>query len=923
MEDLHLIASHVESCFDGFHKACDGLRKADISTKRKILPWNINDELGRFRLWCGNAAAHRRGKSSLDYKLREASHIRDRVLELLKNLCTVIQEANEIITGQRVPWDELSDSDSEISDDELPRKSGEETDTTELQQLMSNIAEIVTCLMRLSMAIRNPAPHDQFKESKNIDTSHYEAFDIDHVRGKFPRAEEYLVIRLGKAISRRRQYLQYRDEHQKKLKQGLEQPESAPDVAPRTIVAPSEKIESTVASSIPLTMKATGSFIDLDENNYYEDALSQTSYASSTNDPTKLRPPPLPEQGQDGTPFECPLCFRLTSVRQVSAWHKHVYRDLHPYVCSHEECKIPDTTYESRHDWFNHELHAHRVWWQCIESCDFSSHSKIEFRDHLSRSHPEWSSKDRQEDLMRTCERQQSMDAKAECPLCQHSLSSFTQFRRHLGKHHEELALFALPSHKRHDQDENDIEDGSDSRSFPSSVSLGRSISAEYVGSNESIGEAKQDIAEYLGSEDPDAVFQCLENNCGETFPDQNALREHSLLIHKEAPIVECRVCLDNLPATKTAKPDCGHHICYSCLKRLFTISVRGLGYMASGCCLDKPIPVKHVEHLFDDKFKRLWNKRYRECIALEDLIEDPRLIFDLPCLGEQDTVAGQAGSASSHHDPCKHSYESMEYGNADIQYNCDSGHTGPASDMYRCLECGSLHCQSCAESALKRRYEKDHDERDNPETLVENKTLRARVNILYEQLVQTQGPSPGFSLQHMKRNSYRGMFRENLELRSHIQELVEKVMSLPQSSQQDESQFKPEELEWLGAEAYGDASSERHGEGDISDATFPEKAKYDADTKHDENTSAASWDDSLEKEESQAPKRSVGDQQGGKSFADPGVKNVHHKLDSNSWFISGEGIAREVITAGIQRYLGSDAIVKPFSMLTGSGEVC
>ena len=32
----------------------------------------------------------------------------------------------------------------------------------------------------------------------------------------------------------------------------------------------------------------------------------------------------------------------------------------------------------------------------------------------------------------------------------------------------------------------------------------------------------------------------------------------------------------------------------------------------------------------------------------------------------------------------------------------------------------------------------------------------------------------------------------------------------------------------------------------------------------------------------------------------------------SNQWFVPGEGIAREVITADIQRYLGPDALVRP-----------
>jgi hypothetical protein len=336
-DDLSSIATHVQNCLEGFHNTCSTLAKAEPPIRNKIPSGVIHDALGRFRLWVGNIGAHRKGKASLDYKLREASHIRVRVLELLQSLEYVLREALEIITGERVPWEDLSDSDSDASEDDS--EQFEDELPTELSQLVSNMVEINSCLMRLSLAIRNPAPHDQFKKSTQIDVTHFEVFDVDHVRGKFPRASGYLVLRLGKAISRRRQYLRYREEHRRKLEQGLApqrhiQELTDPSQAAHTVLAPSEKIESTVASSIPLAIKASASAAALDEDDYYEDTLSQTSYASSNSNPSRLRPPALPEGGQGGEPFECPLCFRFTSVRQATAWHKHVYRDLQPYVSS-------------------------------------------------------------------------------------------------------------------------------------------------------------------------------------------------------------------------------------------------------------------------------------------------------------------------------------------------------------------------------------------------------------------------------------------------------------------------------------------------------------------------------------------------------------------------------------------------------------
>jgi hypothetical protein len=324
-DDLSTIATQVQYCLESFDRVYISLVKAEPRTHNKLPPGTIDSTLGRFRLWVGNMGAHRRGRASLDYKLREASHIRDRVVELLQNLEAVLREAIEIITEERVPWEDLSDSESDTSGDYS--EHSEESSITELAQLASSMTEINNCLMRLSLAIRNPAPHNQLKESIRNDTTHFEAFDVRHVRDKFPEAEEYLVLRLGKAISRRRQYLRYREEHHERLQRGLYTQSLLQE--PR---GPSGKAESTVASSIPAAAKVATDANFLRKSDHYKDALSQTSYASSNNDASRLRPPPLPKEGEDGNPFVCPLCFRFTSTPQVTVWYKHVYRDLQPYV---------------------------------------------------------------------------------------------------------------------------------------------------------------------------------------------------------------------------------------------------------------------------------------------------------------------------------------------------------------------------------------------------------------------------------------------------------------------------------------------------------------------------------------------------------------------------------------------------------------
>jgi len=214
------IARHVRDSSDRFQSVLAALVIAPSSVSSKIPPSGLGDELGRFRVWSGNVGAHRNGRESLDYKLREASHIRERVIELLQNVVVVLEEAQAILSGERRPWEDLTDSDSD-SKESLNNMGETGRPMTELAQLLSNIAETITCLMRLSMSIRNPAPHNQFKESKHINFIHYESFDVEHAGEKFPYTPEYLVVWVGRAISRRRQFLRYREEHRKRYGQGL------------------------------------------------------------------------------------------------------------------------------------------------------------------------------------------------------------------------------------------------------------------------------------------------------------------------------------------------------------------------------------------------------------------------------------------------------------------------------------------------------------------------------------------------------------------------------------------------------------------------------------------------------------------------------------------------------------------------------
>ncbi|KAF2845590.1 hypothetical protein T440DRAFT_260852 [Plenodomus tracheiphilus IPT5] len=430
--DLNLISTRVQGCLASFQQVVNAYSIAKPNIARKLSRVRLENEVGRFKLWSGNCAAHRHGKASLDYKLREASHIRERIVRLLKSLSMVLQEVLDILWGNKIPWEDLSDSGSDTEDEIL--ESGA-LETSELDQLATEIADINTYLMRLSVAIRNPAPHDRFKAAGSLVQSFPEPIDINHVQAKFSLAQQYLAVRLGTANSRRRQYLLYRETHREKLGYGLESDE------------PVDVIDNTEASSLPSAVRTNNPDLRLLETDPYETEELETTYSFSEHDATRLRPPSLPEQGRDGQAFECPLCLRFISERSDASYHKHIYQDLQPYMCTYEDCKTPDCTYESRREWFRHEKEMHWKRWECINGCNQTFISSDTIRAHIQQTHPAVAHATLIEAVVRSCERQNPFNTGTKCPFCPRQIPTSDRYRSHVGKHFEDVALFVIPSH--------------------------------------------------------------------------------------------------------------------------------------------------------------------------------------------------------------------------------------------------------------------------------------------------------------------------------------------------------------------------------------------------------------------------------------------------------------------------------------------
>ncbi|KAL7929602.1 hypothetical protein V8C35DRAFT_315253 [Trichoderma chlorosporum] len=406
--------------------------------------------LSRFKLWAGSLGAHRSsGGRSLEYRLRDSSFVRNHIVSLLQELVASIDEGTRLATAGGDDKNALNDaSDDTITDLESYFQSDEQSD---FMVILDDIGHIIDCLLRLSITIRNPAPHDQFNSRAGVDiVSSYKQWDVNHIRENFNKLDSQLVDRLGMAMSRRRQYLKYRDEHSKKLAQGLLAEADEGDKA------------TTVASSIPKHLKDADNPDFLHELDTLFESMSEisgTSYASSTTTTNELRVPNIPKDYVNG-PFQCPFCQMLIMVNDRSQWKKHVFRDLQPYVCLFDNCSVPSQLYQRRADWAAHMKQEHWVSWSCSFGCSGSFDTQQGFKGHLMTVHAQ---NDKSIDLQAVMNLSRFPNDKriiGTCPLClDYQIQSSKRYQSHVGDHLERLALFVLP-HTAYDTSDDEDEDG-------------------------------------------------------------------------------------------------------------------------------------------------------------------------------------------------------------------------------------------------------------------------------------------------------------------------------------------------------------------------------------------------------------------------------------------------------------------------------
>ncbi|KAJ2988699.1 hypothetical protein NUW58_g961 [Xylaria curta] len=455
----------------------------------EVLYSKASSQLARFKLWAGSLGAHyKSGRRSLEYRLRDASPIRQHVIKLLEQLSKATEDASSTSTSCVSAAPETRDS----LDPELVEYLVENDESTQssIDLALSEINHIIDCLFHLSMAMRNPAPHDLYMSRAAGETmAYYEQFDVKHVQEKFPQADIKSAERLGAAITIRRYFLKYRQDHYGRLASGIDYDGLEP-----------EGDQSTVAYSVPESLKNTRGSSSIDTE--VRSVVSMTTYSPPLNNSEQIRVPPIPEGYLNG-PILCPFCCQMVEIDSGN-WKRHVFRDLEPYVCLAPSCLTPGHNFSRRTDWSSHMEQMHWRIWRCSCGCPQVFDTSDEFQDHLRKLHLGDLAIQQHKTAEQMCSQPDLSKSIGPCPLCGDHISSATQYHTHVGYHLEQLALFALPrttndigetGSQRNAAEEKDFDQESQdyNSSIAASVSGGQSQTSEVLENNGSQRDAGED----------------------------------------------------------------------------------------------------------------------------------------------------------------------------------------------------------------------------------------------------------------------------------------------------------------------------------------------------------------------------------------------------------------------------------------------
>ncbi|KAL7914923.1 hypothetical protein GGI35DRAFT_163767 [Trichoderma velutinum] len=401
---------------------------------------------------------------SLDQQLLEATDILEQIkrqlneiIEAIDDLTTIVQYGH-LKSNAPLDLDICTDLASILGLD--PIDEGDEFSLNEITVALRIVSKSIDSLFQLGMLVKKSASCERFKPAlRNSEPAFPGVTDIDYVKKKHIKLRSgRLILRLGSAIAKRRQFLKYYREHR-----------SRPGV---------DESDHNAATSPNFRSE------EIFEEDY--DNVSSSNASMMADSTSNLALPRLADIARTQQPFECPICFALQSFDGEKSWQIHAFRDLKAYVCTLGGAECDSELFEDRDAWFEHELRKHRCEYRCT-LCSSGTFSFESLAAHIQNTHGLFS--DRQLNMLREGGRQNSIQFKAkDCPFCdeltkapssstnrigdafnatQDVFVTHIQFKKHVAMHQEQLAILAL----RQATDNEDISSAKSDKSLSAAIS--------------------------------------------------------------------------------------------------------------------------------------------------------------------------------------------------------------------------------------------------------------------------------------------------------------------------------------------------------------------------------------------------------------------------------------------------------------------
>ncbi|KAK6851945.1 hypothetical protein PG995_012070 [Apiospora arundinis] len=515
MEETQSVAAKTESVDGRFEDISRWIERNEGITT--VSPEDVIDTWDKFKLWAGNIGARQTPDSaaSLESRLKGARRVLGQVIDLLDTIQEALDDLFEIASGNQE--NRLIESNPGLVDqDSTWVQSPDRTDGKyEDQDLLELLSKSVGNLLRITVLIRKATPRDRFARALQGNNPFMDDFDIAYVAERYPKLAKpdarWLCERLGRAITKRRQFLRYSRDHNRRIA-------GHGDTAPAAQQRSSNPAEHDVVFPTTMAHSATPSIASGMRTNYSGSYAAHThaSTKASTLDIAELRRveeneaqdddtksyisagssfqgiadatlhlPTLEEASHGSEVFECPICFDIQTITRESSWRRHAFQDLKAYVCTGEGTCDTKFFGDSR-TWLDHELQCHRQQWACTLCPKGPFRSKKMFEGHLTQTHGSIIGEDLLPAFVSMGLRAVDAIPAGDCPFCDEWVESLQkttplpnstphedvvitvdpkQYRRHVSHHLEQLALFALPRLADEHQNENASEEANVSRS--------------------------------------------------------------------------------------------------------------------------------------------------------------------------------------------------------------------------------------------------------------------------------------------------------------------------------------------------------------------------------------------------------------------------------------------------------------------------